>query len=143
MSYEPDVLNLPVLFFVLILELLEATMSMSPIQNRTAGQPIRIQVQPKPVPKATATLASGYVQRKFWSSCTHGRISLLSSRTPRATYPILPHDLASDIQQFSESQYARQYFSTHRTGFLFKRTVPVAQMMTWQKVGLIHTLFLG
>lgn len=46
---------------------------------------------------------------------------------------MLPHDLASDIQQFVESDYARQYFSTHRTGFIFRRKVPVAQMMTWQK----------
>jgi hypothetical protein len=46
----------------------------------------------------------------------------------------LPQDLASDIQQFSESDFARQYFSTHRTGFIFRRTVPVAQLMSWQKV---------
>lgn len=49
-------------------------------------------------------------------------------------YPVLPDDLASDIQQFSESQFARQYFSTHRTGFIFRRKVPLAQMMAWQKV---------
>lgn len=47
---------------------------------------------------------------------------------------MLPDDLASDILQFSESQFAKQYFSTHRTGFIFKRKVPVSQMMTWQKV---------
>ncbi|KIM79002.1 hypothetical protein PILCRDRAFT_573568 [Piloderma croceum F 1598] len=93
-----------------------ATVSMSPVQNRTNGLPIPIQARPKPVPKASATLASGL------------------------TYPILPHDLASDIQLFSESQYARQYFSTHRTGFIFKRTVPVAQMMTWQKAPLSSPL---
>jgi hypothetical protein len=39
-----------------------------------------------------------------------------------------------DILQFSESDYAKRYFSTHRTGFIFRRKVPVAQMMTWQKV---------
>lgn len=53
-----------------------------------------------------------------------------------ATYPVLPEDLASDIQQFSESQFARQYFSTHRTGFIFRRKVPVSQMMAWQKTPL-------
>ena len=58
-------------------------------------------------------------------------------RGPRK-YPVLPHDLASDIQQFAESQFARQYFSTHRTGFIFKRTVPVTEIMTWQKVRLRH-----
>ncbi|KAI9442649.1 MyTH4 domain-containing protein [Lactarius indigo] len=44
-------------------------------------------------------------------------------------HPILPQDLASDIQQFVESECAQQYFATHRTGFIFKRKVPVGQMM--------------
>ncbi|KAI0763403.1 hypothetical protein BC629DRAFT_1596970 [Irpex lacteus] len=44
------------------------------------------------------------------------------------------------IQQFSESQFARQYFSTHRTGFIFRRTVPVSQMMTWRKAPFSVTL---
>ncbi|KAH9963815.1 hypothetical protein BC827DRAFT_1128657 [Russula dissimulans] len=48
-------------------------------------------------------------------------------------HPILPQDLASDIQQFVESDFAQQYFATHRTGFIFKRTVPVGQMMAWQR----------
>ena len=48
--------------------------------------------------------------------------------------PILPHDLRSDIQQFVESDFAKRYFSTHRTGFIFRRTVPVTEMMSWQKV---------
>jgi len=56
-------------------------------------------------------------------------------------HPILPADLVTDIQQFAESEYARQYFSTHRTGFLFKRRVPVTQMMTWQKVNHSFTIF--
>ncbi|KAH9485197.1 Rho GTPase-activating protein 39 [Psilocybe cubensis] len=56
------------------------------------------------------------------------------------TFPILPHALASDIQQFSESDYAKQYFSTHRTGFIFKRRVPVAQLMTYQKLPLTSPL---
>lgn len=47
---------------------------------------------------------------------------------------MLPDDLASDILQFSESHFARHYFSTHRTGFIFRRKVPVEQMMAWQKV---------
>lgn len=56
------------------------------------------------------------------------------------THPILPNDLASDIMQFSESDFARQYFSTHRTGFIFRRRVPVEQMMTWQKAPLSSPL---
>ncbi|KAH9029363.1 hypothetical protein EDB83DRAFT_2507870 [Lactarius deliciosus] len=47
----------------------------------------------------------------------------------RLAHPILPQDLASDIQQFVESEFIQQYFATHRTGFVFKRKVPVGQMM--------------
>lgn len=57
-------------------------------------------------------------------------------------YPTLPQDLQMDIQQFSESDYAKQYFSTYRSGFIFRRRVPVEQLMTWQKVSRITlTLF--
>lgn len=137
---------------------------MSPVQNRAQGQPIPVEVRAKPKPApargGSVTLASGYVpppSPHFWRN-TQRKLSLStrfsSKRAPsasvpllssplargpdpdasRTTYPLLPDDLASDIQQFSESQYARTYFSTHRTGFIFRRTVPVEQMMTWQKV---------
>lgn len=49
-------------------------------------------------------------------------------------YPVLPHELSSDIQQFAETHFAKNYFSTHRVGILFKRKIPVEQMMSWQKV---------
>jgi hypothetical protein len=54
--------------------------------------------------------------------------------------PVLPDDLASDIQQFVQTEFARQYFSTHRTGFIFRRKVPVERMMMWQKVGFLPIL---
>jgi hypothetical protein len=68
---------------------------------------------------------------------TDGRERDDNSKTIR-TYPVLPHDLATDIQQFVESDYAKRYFSTHRTGFIFRRRVPLQQMMTWQKVSLMR-----
>ncbi|KAJ7874752.1 hypothetical protein B0H14DRAFT_3552219 [Mycena olivaceomarginata] len=90
-----------------------ATMDMSPVKNRAAGRPIPVEprIRPPTQMTQTGTLGSG-------------------------TYPILPQDLASEIKQFSESDFARQYFSTHRTGFIFRRRVPVTQMMTWQKAPL-------
>ncbi|KAJ8596373.1 RhoGAP-domain-containing protein [Rhizopogon salebrosus TDB-379] len=88
---------------------------MSAIKNPASGKPIPITRQPTHPRTSTTTLSSG-------------------------TYPVLPHDLASDIQQFVESDFARQYFSTHRTGFIFRRKVPVAQMMTWQKAPLSSPL---
>lgn len=90
----------------------EATMNLSPVKNRAAGRPIPVEPRARPG-ASTASLNS---------------------------YPLLPHDLASDIQQFIESEFARQYFSTHRTGFIFKRKVPVAQMMSWQKAPLTAPL---
>ncbi|KAF7362103.1 Rho GTPase-activating protein 39 isoform 2 [Mycena venus] len=90
-----------------------ATMDMSPVKNRAAGKPIPVEPRVRPPTQLTqtATIGSG-------------------------TYPILPQDLASEIKQFSESDFARQYFSTHRTGFIFRKRVPVTQMMTWQKTPL-------
>jgi hypothetical protein len=52
------------------------------------------------------------------------------------SHPALPEDLASDIQQFARSDFARQYFSTQRTGLFFKRAVPVEQLMAWQRAPL-------
>ncbi|KAI6121339.1 hypothetical protein F5141DRAFT_1186599 [Pisolithus sp. B1] len=94
----------------------EATLSMSPVKNRGIGKPISIQPRSISQHAPTTTLASG------------------------KTYPVLPQDLASDIQQFVESDYAKRYFSTHRTGFIFRRKIPVAQMMTWQKGPLTSPL---
>ncbi|KAG6378343.1 hypothetical protein JVT61DRAFT_14068 [Boletus reticuloceps] len=93
----------------------EASLEMSPLKNRSTGKPIPVSTSGSSNLNPTTTLASG-------------------------THPVLPHDLASDIQQFSESDYARQYFSTHRRGFLFRRRVPVVQMMTWQKAPLTSPL---
>ncbi|KAJ7497063.1 hypothetical protein FB451DRAFT_1209933 [Mycena latifolia] len=90
-----------------------ATMDMSPVKNRAAGKPIPVEPRVRSPTQLTQTTTLG-----------------------SGTYPILPHDLASDIQQFSQSDFARQYFSTHRTGFIFRRRVPVTQMMTWQKTAL-------
>ncbi|KIK68921.1 hypothetical protein GYMLUDRAFT_236804 [Collybiopsis luxurians FD-317 M1] len=92
-----------------------ATLDLSPVKNRAAGQPIPVEpaVPFHPTP-STAKSTGGY--------------------------PALPHDLASDILQFSESAFAKQYFSTHRSGFIFKRRIPVAQLMTWQKALLSSPL---
>ncbi|KAG6886300.1 hypothetical protein C0993_006710 [Termitomyces sp. T159_Od127] len=92
-----------------------AALQMSPVKNRANGQPIP--VQPR-IPSFSRHLAS------FDSH----------------TRPVLPDDLVTDIKQFSESEFARQYFSTHRTGFIFRRKVPVAQMMVWQKAPLSSPL---
>lgn len=49
---------------------------------------------------------------------------------------MLPRGLVEDIQQFQVEDFAKRYFSKHRAGFLFRRRIPVEQLMTWQKVSL-------
>ncbi|KAF8160909.1 hypothetical protein B0H34DRAFT_795758 [Crassisporium funariophilum] len=92
-----------------------ATLQMSPVKDRATGRPVLVEPRANVPGSSIATLVSG-------------------------TYPILPYALATDIQHFSESEYARDYFSTHRTGFIFRRRVPVAQLMTWQKTPLTSPL---
>ncbi|KAF5388857.1 hypothetical protein D9757_005647 [Collybiopsis confluens] len=92
-----------------------ATLDLSPVKNRAAGKPIPVQPIVPLHPTPSTTKSSG-------------------------TYPVLPHDLASDILQFSESDFAKQYFSTHRSGFIFKRRIPVTQLMVWQKAPLSSPL---
>ncbi|KXN90136.1 Rho GTPase-activating protein 39 [Leucoagaricus sp. SymC.cos] len=95
-----------------------ATMEMSPVKRRALGQPIPVEhVRTAPTNDSTLSLSTG-------------------------AYPMLPQDLQMDIQQFSESDYAKQYFSTHRSGFIFKRRVPVEQLMTWQKSPLTSPLLM-
>ncbi|KAI0331024.1 hypothetical protein GY45DRAFT_673978 [Cubamyces sp. BRFM 1775] len=93
----------------------EATRHMSQLINRSGGTPIPVDIYENTGRKSGASLNTG-------------------------KYPVLPQDLASDIQQFAESDFAHRYFSTHRTGFIFKRKVPVAQIMTWQKTPITSPL---
>lgn len=61
--------------------------------------------------------------------------SQISLRAASSDHRILPQELAQDIQQFMTSDFAQSYFSTHRRGLIFRRRVPLEEMMTWQKVG--------
>ncbi|KAI0288123.1 hypothetical protein BC826DRAFT_1107936 [Russula brevipes] len=95
---------------------MDATLKLSPVKARAARTPILVDAPPLSGSARTVkTLSTG-------------------------AHPILPQDLASDIQQFVESEFAQQYFATHRTGFIFKRKVPVGQMMTWQRSPLAAPL---
>ena len=107
----------------------DLTLKLSPVKARAARTPIL--VDPPPLPsraRTVKTLSTGYVFRRL----VHSPFSFLRFHSYSA-HPILPQDLASDIQQFVESEFAQQYFATHRTGFIFKRKVPVGQMMAWQR----------
>lgn len=103
-------------------------MQMSPMKHRFASQPIPVETRSQRAP----TLAS--VDTKCGPCTLPGTLANALDSKAVKSYPVLPHDLASDIQQFVESDFAKRYFSTHRRGFIFRRRVPVSQMMTWQKV---------
>ena len=106
----------------------DATQKLSPVRARAARTPIFVDAPPLPCSARTVkTLSTGYASRD------HAIVLSLLSFFSYSAHPILPQDLASDIQQFVESEFAQQYFATHRTGFIFKRKVPVGQMMTWQR----------
>ncbi|KAI0915670.1 hypothetical protein AcV5_003527 [Taiwanofungus camphoratus] len=95
----------------------EATLSLSPMENPDAARPIPVDIYKRMTSTSTFSLNTG-------------------------KYPVLPHDLASDIQQFAESHFAKQYFSIHRTGFIFRRKVPLSELMTYQKTPLSSPLLM-
>ncbi|KAF8705905.1 MyTH4 domain, partial [Rhizoctonia solani] len=65
-----------------------------------------------------------------------------TKRLSTGDHRMLPRQLAEDIQQFQVSDFARRYFSTHRTGLIFRRRVPVEQLMVWQKQPLTSPLLI-
>ncbi|KAJ1304578.1 hypothetical protein OPQ81_005720 [Rhizoctonia solani] len=67
---------------------------------------------------------------------------MATKRLSTGDHRMLPRQLAEDIQQFQVSDFARRYFSTHKTGLIFKRRVPVEQLMVWQKQPLTSPLLI-
>ncbi|CAE6493414.1 unnamed protein product [Rhizoctonia solani] len=65
-----------------------------------------------------------------------------TKRLSTGDHRMLPRQLAEDIQQFQVSDFARRYFSTHKTGLIFRRRVPVEQLMVWQKQPLTSPLLI-
>ncbi|KAI5118195.1 hypothetical protein M0805_005549 [Coniferiporia weirii] len=88
-----------------------ATLNLSPVKARSEGKPILLDTK------------KNSVEGDDTGQSTGGR-------------PVLPDDLVSEIQQFVQTEFARQYFTTHRTGFIFRRKIPVEKMMIWQKAPL-------
>ncbi|KAF8309423.1 hypothetical protein DL93DRAFT_2085697 [Clavulina sp. PMI_390] len=54
-------------------------------------------------------------------------------RLSTGTHHTLPRELVDDIERFMTSEFAQSYFSTHRRGLIFRRRVPLEEMMQWQK----------
>ncbi|EJD03412.1 uncharacterized protein FOMMEDRAFT_168366 [Fomitiporia mediterranea MF3/22] len=114
-----------------------ATMNMSPVKARAEGKPILLDMKNSMDHDGTrfsTGLASFLVLLL--------RRSLLTGVNSSSGRPILPDELVSDIQQFMQSEFARQYFATHRSGIIFRKKIPVEKMMVWQKAPLTSPLLL-
>jgi hypothetical protein len=57
-----------------------------------------------------------------------------TKRLSTGEHRTLPKQLAEEIQKFQVADFAKRYFTTHRTGLIFRRKVPVEQLMSFQKV---------
>ncbi|KAI7862382.1 hypothetical protein BDF14DRAFT_1856420 [Spinellus fusiger] len=55
--------------------------------------------------------------------------------------PILPSGLRQDINRFAIDGFAQKYFSTHKRG-LFRRRVPMTEMLQWTKESLKQPLIM-
>lgn len=73
-------------------------------------------------------------------SCNPARAHRILAAAPAAAAPAdrreskaLPSHLMHDISQFSIEGFAKKYFSTHKKGLLFKKRVPMEQMLVHSK----------
>ncbi|PVG01234.1 hypothetical protein CPB86DRAFT_773358 [Serendipita vermifera] len=66
--------------------------------------------------------------------------STQTKRLSTGDHRTLPKSLAQEIQKFQVADFAKRYFTTHRTGLLFRRRIPVEQLMVWQKAPLTSPL---
>lgn len=56
--------------------------------------------------------------------------------------PILPTNLQQEITQFAIDGFAQKYFAKHKRGIIFKRQVPMEEMLRWTKDSLKQPLIM-
>ena len=54
----------------------------------------------------------------------------------------LPNDLISDIQNFSIQGFAEKYFTTQKRGFIFKKKIPIQELLRFQNYKLRKPLMI-
>ncbi|KEP51455.1 Rho GTPase-activating-like protein [Rhizoctonia solani 123E] len=94
----------------------------------------------QPIPDPEAAAAMSPINRERTRPIPVQGMS--TKRLSTGDHRMLPRQLAEDIQQFQVSDFARRYFSTHKTGLIFRRRVPVEQLMVWQKPPLTSPLLI-
>ncbi|KAG8936973.1 hypothetical protein FRC03_000245 [Tulasnella sp. 419] len=114
----------------------------SNVSNGPGNSPAREIGMPIPDPEAAAKMAPLKVRpgghKPIFVDPPSSPIS--KHRLSTGDAYVLPKELQEDIQQFAVEEFARRYFSTHRTGLIFRRRVPVERMMSWQKAPLTAPL---
>lgn len=63
-----------------------------------------------------------------------------TKRLSTGEHRTLPKQLADEIQKFQVADFAKRYFTTHKTGLIFRKKIPVEQLMSFQKVRYPRTL---
>lgn len=54
----------------------------------------------------------------------------------------LPNELITDIQNFSISGFAEKYFSKHKRGFIFRKEIPIQELLKFQTYNLSKPLMI-
>ncbi|KAH7102162.1 hypothetical protein BKA62DRAFT_118752 [Auriculariales sp. MPI-PUGE-AT-0066] len=103
--------------------------------GRAISSPILNPEATKRMAPVAAGGAAVFVDRKEPKKPMHGANA--SAKDGRMGFP---QELKEDIQQFAGSDFAKRYFATHSTGLIFKRRVPIEQVMTWQRTPLTSPL---
>lgn len=107
-------------------------MNMSPVKARAEGKPILLDMK-----NSMNSMDGGGGETRYSTGYVALSLKFLAcvvNDMPYSGRPVLPDELAEEIQQFGQGEFAKQYFTTHRTGFIFRKKIPVEKMMVWQKV---------
>ncbi|CDS12396.1 hypothetical protein LRAMOSA04590 [Lichtheimia ramosa] len=56
--------------------------------------------------------------------------------------PALPTNLQQEITQFAIDGFAKKYFATHKRGLIFRRQVPMNEMLQWTRDGIKQPLMM-
>ncbi|KAI9493892.1 hypothetical protein BDB00DRAFT_821151 [Zychaea mexicana] len=56
--------------------------------------------------------------------------------------PALPTNLKQEINQFAIDGFAKKYFATHKRGLIFRRRVPMNEMLQWTKDSIKQPLIM-
>ena len=72
-------------------------------------------------------------------SCDSVAVPKEGAKETPSSFPSIPKDVKKDITKFQLEDYAKKYFQTRKKG-IFKKKVPIQEMLTFQKVCSLQLL---